>query len=125
MENRWSVRTPLTSMVTLYHNKIPVAVCTAQDIGLGGIFINTGPITYPLNTPIDIEFELGRHDNHKWYRLPACVVHGAKDGMGLMFLEPNSEIKRIIRRMILDDALHNEPTKTNYDNSLKTNTASM
>ena len=106
MEHRWSVRTPLSTQVTIYHNKLPVAVCTTKDIGLGGLFINSGPITYPVNTTLDLEFKLDSGEEFKQYRMLACVVYGSEKGLGLMFLEPNPEVIRTVRKMILDNA-HN------------------
>ena len=117
MEHRWSSRIPLSSQVTLYHNKIPVAICTAHDIGLGGLFITTEPLTYPLNTTLDVEFELDSDGVSKWFRIPACIVHGAKNGLGMMFVETNLEVKRSIRHMILDNALKHAP-KDSIDDPL-------
>jgi len=106
MEHRWSVRTPLSTKVTIYHNKIPVAVCTTKDIGLGGLFINSGPLTYPVNTTLDLEFKLDSGKEFKQYRIFSSVVYSSEKGLGLTFLESNQEVTRTVRKMIFDNA-HN------------------
>ncbi|MEJ2181883.1 MAG: PilZ domain-containing protein, partial [Gammaproteobacteria bacterium] len=104
MEHRWSTRIPHSTQVTLYHKKLPVAVCTTHDIGLGGLFVTTGPLTYPLDTMLDVEIQLDNDGELKWFRLPASVVHDSENGLGMMFLESNLEVKRSIRQIILDNA---------------------
>lgn len=97
MEHRWSARVPISSRVTLYRNKLPVAICTARDIGRGGLFVSEAPLDYAENTILDIDFPLLTTQGVKRFRMPVCVVHRAKRGMGLMFLENCEEISREVR----------------------------
>jgi hypothetical protein len=102
MEHRWSVRTPFTTKVTLYSNDLPFAVCNSRDIGLGGLFIKTGPLTYRKNWILDIDIELNTDFGMERFRLRTSVVFISETGMGLMFLEPSSAMSRAIRRLLLE-----------------------
>jgi hypothetical protein len=112
MEQRWSVRAPFTTQVILHHNALPVAVCTSSDIGLGGLFIKTGPLTYPRNSVLHIDIELNTELGPKRFLLETTVVFSSGAGMGLMFLESNSEITRTIRQLLLDAVDHEMPIMT-------------
>jgi len=122
MENRWSARTPLSVKVTLYHQRIPVAICTANNIGLGGVFVTTGPLTFPRNTLLDVEFKPDGRSKLSGYRMSTCVAHIANDGLGLAFMESDLEFKRKIRRMLLDGALNHMPKDPLEELGLKSTT---
>jgi hypothetical protein len=103
MEHRWSARLPTTTKVTIYHNRIPVVLCRANDIGMGGMFVETGPLSYPRNTTLEVEFELDTKLESKLFHVRACVVYGSEDGLGLVFLDSNSVLTRTIRQMLIAD----------------------
>ena len=109
MEHRWSARAPISNRVTLFRNKMPVAVCVAKDIGRGGLFVATGPLTYSKNTILDIDIKLDTDQGSKRFRLPACVVHRSEAGVGLMFLETNEEVALNIRRLLLNGVRDQQP----------------
>jgi hypothetical protein len=100
MEHRWSARTPISTRVTLYRNKMPVAVCVATDIGLGGMFVATGPLIYQKDTTLDVDIKLDTDRGPERYRLSACVAYHSQTGVGLMFLESDNEASHTIRRML-------------------------
>lgn len=102
MEHRWSVRIPFTTEVILHHNGLPVAVCKSSDIGLGGLFIKTGPLIYPRDSVLDLSIELNTDQGRKRFHLRSAVVFRSETGMGLMFLDPNSTVSRTIRQLLLD-----------------------
>lgn len=110
MEHRWSARTPISTRVTLYRNKMPVAVCAATDIGLGGMFVATGPLTYSKDTTLEVDLKLQTEQGPARFRLPACVVYHSQTGVGLMFLESDHEVSRTIRRMLQNRSRPQEPT---------------
>lgn len=109
MEQRWSVRAPFVTQVILHHNALPVAVCKSSDIGLGGLFIQAGPLTYPRDSVLHIDIELDTELGPKRFLLETAVVFNSGAGMGLMFLESHSEISRTIRRLLLDAVHHEMP----------------
>lgn len=111
MEHRWSARVPTTTKVIVFHNKIPVALCRTNVIGLGGMFIETGPITYSRNTKLEVEFELATDNGTRLFHLSVCVVRGLAEGMGLMFLDSNSELTQTIRKMLINGISHSTPSQ--------------
>ena len=104
MENRWSARTPFTAQVTLHHNSLPVAQCRASNIGLGGLFIKTGPLTYPRNSILEVDIKLNTDLGPERFRLRTCVVNSSETGLGLMFLDSNCVVSRSIRQILLGGA---------------------
>ena len=109
MEHRWSARTLISKRVTLFRNKMPVAVCVAKDIGRGGMFVATGPLTYSKNTILDVEIKLDTDQGPERFRLPACVVYRSEAGVGLMFIETNEEVALHIRRLLLNGVRDQQP----------------
>lgn len=108
MEHRWSLRKRLTTNVLLYHHGIPVARCESRDVGLEGMFVNTGPLNYFRNTRLDVEFSLRNPATGQVARcrLPAIVVHTSNQGLGLTFIGFNPDIFRT-----LDAILHGPATR--------------
>ncbi|MGD8568651.1 MAG: PilZ domain-containing protein [Gammaproteobacteria bacterium] len=115
MEHRWSARIPIATRVTLYRNKMPVAVCAATDIGLGGMFVATGPLTYSKDTTLEVDIKLDTEQGPTRFRLPACVVYHSQTGVGLMFLESDNEVSRTIRRLLQNRPSSQEPTPLMID----------
>ena len=57
MEHRWRKRLQKTIKVMLYHNRVPVISCKTRDIGIEGIFVESGPLEFRNYTCLEIEFE--------------------------------------------------------------------
>ena len=90
MEHRCSKRVCNSEKVLIHHNSLPVAFCKMRNISAGGLFIETGPLTYRKNTLLEVEFAL----SGKCFRLPVMVVNHTEDGMGLMFLKTDPLVTR-------------------------------
>jgi hypothetical protein len=91
MEHRCNKRLIKAVKVMLYHNGIPVVTCKTRDVGVEGIFVETGPLVYRNNTLLKIEFEIASYNSRQIYRLSAIVVHSSEIGLGLYILESESE----------------------------------
>jgi hypothetical protein len=118
MEHRWSARIPLSTRVTLYRNKQAVAVCTAKDIGRGGLFVATGSsLSCSTNTTLEVDIKLQTKEGEKRFRLSACIVYRCEAGVGLMFLESNPEFSRHVRWLLLNgvDARAQAPATPTVD----------
>ncbi|MGD8572355.1 MAG: PilZ domain-containing protein [Gammaproteobacteria bacterium] len=120
MEHRCSARVPVSYRVTLYRDKMPVAVCATKNISLGGLFVATGPLVYPKNTTLEVDIKLDTEQGAARYRLPACVVFHSQEGVGLMFLESSDEVLDNIRRTMRSGEAEN----TTLDIGLLTQSAS-
>lgn len=96
MEHRWSSRYPAAVDVQLYQYGKQVARCKARDVGIEGMFVDTGPLLYRPNTLLDVEFEVElsrRFHRSRSYRLPVLVVHSANEGIGLMIMKADVEAR--------------------------------
>jgi hypothetical protein len=94
MEHRCDKRKSVKIDVVLYRRGRLTDVCRTRDVGIAGLFLETGSVEYNKNSIIDVEFvvELSRrHKRFRSYRLPAMIVRTANDGVGLMFVKPEAE----------------------------------
>jgi hypothetical protein len=110
MEHRCSVRKPLTCQLVIYKHGIPVQSGIARNLGLGGVFIDTGKYPWRKNEYVEIEF-VSRNDCPRM-RLPAVVVHYSARGAGLMFDSISSEQALNLRTWLLQDTAGPEQQDT-------------
>lgn len=102
MEHRWSVRKPQRCPVLVDTPRQGRVAAKLQDIGIGGMFIETDAITLPLNTPVNVAFTLPREPYREDFRLPAMVVRHTSTGAGVMFLDIEIDTLRALRRALYD-----------------------
>lgn len=93
MEHRWSIRKPHQCSVIVDCPRIGLAATQLRDIGIGGMFVETGKVDLPLNATINVAFALDQEE----FCLPAMVVHRTQNGAGLMFLESELDVLRTLR----------------------------
>lgn len=95
MEHRCSVRKPIEFQLLLYKQGLPVQNAVSRNLGLGGMFINTGACAWRKNEFLEIEI-LGS-SGKPGIRLPAVVVHYSRRGTGVVFDAISSEQRRNLR----------------------------
>ncbi len=95
MEHRCSVRKPVGFQLLLYKHGLPIQSGVSRDLGLGGMFVETGTRSWRKNESLEIEF-LGE-GGQPAMRLSALVVHHSSAGVGLMFNALSSEQRRVLR----------------------------
>ncbi len=86
--------------VVLFHNRIPVARCTAFYTGLLGLFVDVKSVHYPKFTPVEVEVCAQTRQGSKRCRLPAVVTHSSSDGIGLTFNAPKSKEYSAYREIV-------------------------
>lgn len=109
MEHRWSKRYPTEVDVQLYQHGHQIAVCKARDIGIEGMFLDTGPLFYRANTLLDVEFRVEpscRHNGQSSYRIPVIVIHNANHGIGLMMLKAEAEARYAWQQLMTQARQH-------------------
>jgi hypothetical protein len=84
MEQRWSLRKPVTS----------------RNIGLEGLFIETGIMILPVGSCIEVEFGLMAGTQWVEVHMPAVVVHRNRDGCGVAFQTFNGKAFRVIEQLL-------------------------
>ena len=111
MEQRWSLRKPVTFEVQVSHKCHPVVRGRSRNISLEGLFIETGIVILPVGCRIDVEFALMTGGDPLRVRMPAVVVHRTADGCGIVFHTFNTQVFRSIERMLYapDDRLTPSP----------------
>jgi hypothetical protein len=90
MEHRWNIRHPAVIDVLLHHKEISEIQCKTRNIGRDGLFVETENMTYQPNTLLQVEFESNQDGIKQIHVLPAIVMHSSPDGLGLMFMQPNT-----------------------------------
>ena len=95
MEHRCSVRKPVEFQLLLYKHGLPRENSVSRNLGLGGVFIDSGVYEWRKNEYLEVEF-VGRNGN-PGMRLPAVVVHASPQGTGLMFDLISNEQRRTLR----------------------------
>jgi hypothetical protein len=68
------------------------------------MFIETDCAYLPLNTAVNVSFSLSRDADREDFRLPAMVVRRTSNGAGVMFLDIDVEVLRILRRALYEAA---------------------
>ncbi|NIA01193.1 MAG: hypothetical protein GWP13_00235 [Planctomycetia bacterium] len=102
MEHRCSVRKPVELQLLLYKHGLPIQRGVSRDLGLGGMFVETGTRTWRKNENLEIEF-LGENGQSA-IRLSALVVHHSSAGVGLMFNAVSNEQRRVLRGSLFNNA---------------------
>ncbi len=100
MEHRWSSRRFLGGEVTVSHPRCGIIHALLRDISLGGMFVETGRVDLPVNTPVIVSFMLQNQSGPSHHRLHAMVVRSTEDGAALMYLDSSADTIRPLRQML-------------------------
>jgi len=95
MEHRCSVRKPIEFQLLLYKDGLPVQIGICRNLGLGGLFIETGSYEWRRNEYLEVEINVC--NGKPAMRLPVVAVHHSERGAGLMFDAISSEQRRMLR----------------------------
>jgi len=90
MERRWSERKFVPARVTIHSRAFRSFAATLRDLSLGGAFIETTTHRLPLNEPLVLSVVVGGEGNLSYHRVHAMVVRAARDGAGVMHLDPDA-----------------------------------
>jgi hypothetical protein len=104
MEHRCSVRKPLEFQLLLYKHGLPIQSGVCRNLGLGGLFIETGDREWRKNEYLEVEL-LGRNGLPSM-RFSVVVVHHNGDGAGLMFDLVSAAQRRRLRAWLFDKLPH-------------------
>jgi hypothetical protein len=111
MEQRWSLRKPVTFEVQVTHKCYPLIRGRSVNISLEGLFIDTGIMVFPVGSCVEVEFALMTGRVWEQARMPAVVVHRAAHGCGIAFHAFDTRVFRSIERMLYtrDNSCAGEP----------------
>ena len=86
MEQRWSLRKPVTFEVRVTHKCHPVVQGRSRNISLEGLFIETGIVILPVGSFVEVEFALMTGKVWEQIRMLASVVHRTEAVAGSCFM---------------------------------------
>lgn len=99
-DQRWSSRQSVSLPVKLYSGNEPTLQGHTQNLGIGGMFVETESKHLPLNSQLSVSFSVATHDGTSHHRLPATVVWADEHGAGLMFTDFNIETVHTLREVL-------------------------
>ena len=101
MEHRWSARKRHECSVAIDSPFRAQVTGRMHNIGLGGIFVETGTSVLPANAPVVVGFVFVMEDeDEEPLRLPGLVVRRTPTGVGIMFLETAADKLGALRRVL-------------------------
>lgn len=100
MEQRWSLRKPVTFEVKVSYKCHPDVLGRSRNIGLEGLFIETGIMILPVGSCIQVEFNLMSATQREPICMSAVVVHRTSNGCGIAFQSFNWNAFRTIERLL-------------------------
>lgn len=98
MEHRCSIRKSLTMDVVIDYRGLGLVRGRTQDIGMGGVFVDTGCVQLPVNAMVNLAVMLD--GVRRPLRIGAIVVHAQESGVGLLFEELDPESHETLHRLV-------------------------
>ncbi len=103
MEHRYALRKPVALDVVVTYRALGLVHGQTLNIGLGGMYIETGCVELPVNALIKTAFFLKEDGVHMPCSADAMVMHSNSGGAGLMFNDLDDELHTALQRL-LDNA---------------------
>lgn len=100
MEHRCSIRIPIKFDALVNCRRAGTVRATIRDVGLGGMFVETGSTALRPNTPVDVTMSVPENGADSLYRLRAWVVWAGRSGGGLMFRSFDDATSVVLRRLV-------------------------
>ncbi len=100
MEHRYAPRKPVALDVVITYQALGLVHGRTMNIGLGGMYIETGRVELPVNALIKTAFFLDEDGLRKPCSADAMVVHSCTYGAGLMFNDLDDELHVALRRLL-------------------------
>jgi hypothetical protein len=102
MEHRYALRKPVTLDVVVTYQALGLVQGRTMNIGLGGMFIETGCVELPVNALVKASFYLRENGQDKPCSIDAMVMHSAPGRAGVMFNDLDDELHADLHRLLND-----------------------
>ena len=106
MEHRCASRKPITLDVVVTYQALGLVHGRAVNLGLGGMFIETGCVELPINALVKTSFFLNENGLQRPCSTDAMVMHSGPGGAGLMFNDLDEKLHDALQRLLI--AYHEE-----------------
>jgi PilZ domain len=90
MEHRLSARVPVHGRAIVDGAPIGIAVANVRDISAGGMFVECGPDSFPVDSLVALSFSLSSPSRKESFLITAMVVRADGHGVGFMFVDDES-----------------------------------
>lgn len=91
MDLRYSERINTTLKINIYQRGYRLLRCGTKNISPKGMFLKTGTVFFPRNTPLEIRFSIHNNEIEEIIFVRAYVIHISQDGMGIKFFDDQGE----------------------------------
>ncbi|MEW5754811.1 MAG: hypothetical protein AB1810_00765 [Pseudomonadota bacterium] len=96
----------------IYHNDTQVLSCRPLYIGLIGMKIASGPLTYPKHTPLEVRLSVPTPEGQKEIQVAAAVTASSEEGLGLTYDHRfGSQVRRLLE-LLTELYRRREPRET-------------
>jgi c-di-GMP-binding flagellar brake protein YcgR len=96
-EHRCSKRHSIQFSVAVDSPGLNLTSANICDISLGGMFVQTDGLKFPLEAEVFVAFASSPNSQHDRFGLETMVVRHTPSGVGLMFLETETRIVRALK----------------------------
>ena len=117
MDSRSSMRRRLALRVVLGYPKLGMVSGCTRDLGLGGLFVDTGRVTLPRDAVVRVYLHLPGPEAEHFCVADARVVHSRGGGAGLAFHRLDDASRSALNEMMapgkaFDEAVPGLPLTT-------------
>lgn len=100
MERRWCERRRIPLEVTVQTAEAgDFLKCRARDIGFGGMFLMTGPVSFQKYQQLTVVLEMPGKPGAT-HAIPGRVIRSSNDGLGLRFHELGMTDVRVLQDIL-------------------------
>ena len=108
MEHRWNSRKPVGVDVVLHYDGLGLIRGKTRNISYGGMYVETNAVNLAKNAVVSVHLPEPDDNENSLQTVRAMVVHTGQDGFGLMFLDFDRAMLRILRGLIGPDDVPGE-----------------
>lgn len=96
MEHRYTERKPMVLDVVVICPRLGLVRGKTVNVGMGGMFVETGCVLMPLHSPVTVSFQPDPKQPERNHEAKGMVVHQKGQGFGLMFNDLIPETRSVI-----------------------------
>lgn len=100
LEHRWSERKSMDINAIVFHRPLGLVRAKIVDVSREGVLINTGRISLPPCSIVELTFTLDMDGKTKLHQAEAIVVHQRLGHHGLMFKDFSLDMSQTLRTML-------------------------
>ncbi len=116
MEHRWYVRKEISLDVQMIQRDMPKLNAKVKNISMGGMFIQTDPVTINEKTLVDVLIYPDSIGENSGIHIKAYVIYKNKKGVGLMFHSYDHVTFEMLSRLCNYRSIITQKTSANCEN---------